>query len=74
MAAPPRINLLGEILIFPSTIFSSKYFLISLAIMRFLAALYSIYLYTRSQHGGSPKYIKPFPQFSALGYSLLFLH
>jgi len=74
IAAPPRINLLGEILIFPSTIFRSKYFLISLAIISFLAALYRIYLYTRSQHGGSPKYIKPFPQFSALGYSLLFLH
>nr|YP_009925554.1 NADH dehydrogenase subunit 4 [Tanea lineata]QNH82277.1 NADH dehydrogenase subunit 4 [Tanea lineata] len=74
MAAPPSINLLGEIMIFPSIIFSSSYYLLSLGLMSFLAALYSMYLFTCSQHGGNPKYIKPFSNFSALGYLLLFLH
>nr|YP_009742281.1 NADH dehydrogenase subunit 4 [Polinices sagamiensis]QID90363.1 NADH dehydrogenase subunit 4 [Polinices sagamiensis] len=74
MAAPPSINLLGEIMIFPSVIFSSSYYLLSLAFMSFLAALYSMYLFTCSQHGGSPKYMKPFTNFSTLGYLLLFLH
>nr|YP_009742320.1 NADH dehydrogenase subunit 4 [Cryptonatica andoi]QID90415.1 NADH dehydrogenase subunit 4 [Cryptonatica andoi] len=74
MAAPPSINLLGEIMIFPSVIFSSSYYLLSLGLMSFLAALYSMYLFTCSQHGGSPKYTKPFSNFSTLGYSLLFLH
>nr|ALR49247.1 NADH dehydrogenase subunit 4 [Babylonia borneensis] len=74
MAAPPSINLLGEILIFPSTIFSSKYYLVPLGLMSFLAALYSMYLYTSIQHGGSPKFIKPFSQFKPTGFTLFFLH
>nr|QGP73086.1 NADH dehydrogenase subunit 4 [Turricula nelliae spuria] len=74
MAAPPSINLLGEIMIFPSTIFSSSYYLISLGLMSFLAALYSMYLYTATQHGGNPKFVKPFSQFKAPGFTLFFLH
>nr|YP_009503325.1 NADH dehydrogenase subunit 4 [Leucosyrinx sp. MNHN IM 2013-19304]AXA45395.1 NADH dehydrogenase subunit 4 [Leucosyrinx sp. MNHN IM 2013-19304] len=74
MAAPPSINLLGEIMIFPSTIFSSSYYLVSLGLMSFLAALYSMYLYTAIQHGGSPKFIKPFSQLKAPGFTLFFLH
>nr|YP_010713623.1 NADH dehydrogenase subunit 4 [Naria miliaris]WDA98755.1 NADH dehydrogenase subunit 4 [Naria miliaris] len=74
MAAPPSINLMGEIMIFPSVIFSSNYFLLPLSLMSFLAALYSMYLFTSIQHGGSPKFIKPFTNFKAPGYTLLFLH
>nr|YP_010713597.1 NADH dehydrogenase subunit 4 [Naria erosa]WDA98729.1 NADH dehydrogenase subunit 4 [Naria erosa] len=74
MAAPPSINLMGEIMIFPSVIFSSNYFLLPLSLMSFLAALYSMYLFTSIQHGGSPKFIKPFSNFKAPGYTLLFLH
>nr|QTT61221.1 NADH dehydrogenase subunit 4 [Tritia varicosa] len=74
MAAPPSINLLGEIMIFPSTIFSSKYYLISLGLMSFLAALYSMYLYTSTQHGGSPKFMKPFNGFKSSGFTLFLLH
>nr|AXA45317.1 NADH dehydrogenase subunit 4 [Marshallena sp. MNHN IM 2013-9821] len=74
MAAPPSVNLLGEIMIFPATIFSSKYYLIPLGLMSFLAALYSMYLYTATQHGGSPKFIKPFNQFKTVGFTLLALH
>nr|AXA45408.1 NADH dehydrogenase subunit 4 [Otitoma sp. MNHN IM 2013-9848] len=74
MAAPPSINLLGEIMIFPSTIFSSSYYLVSLGLMSFLAALYSMYLYTAIQHGGSPKFVKPFNQFKVPGFTLFFLH
>lgn len=74
MAAPPSINLLGEIIIFPATMFFSMYCLLPLGLIRFLAALYSIYLYTCTQHGGGPKYVKPFNRFASLGYSLLFLH
>nr|QTT61286.1 NADH dehydrogenase subunit 4 [Tritia grana] len=74
MAAPPSINLLGEIMIFPATIFSSKYYLISLGLMSFLAALYSMYLYTSTQHGGSPKFVKPFNDFKSSGFTLFLLH
>nr|APH08714.1 NADH dehydrogenase subunit 4 [Benthomangelia sp. JEU-2016] len=74
MAAPPSINLLGEIMIFPSTIFSSKYFLLPLAMMSFLAALYSMYLFTNIHHGGNPKFMKPFNVIKAPTYLLLLLH
>uniref|UniRef100_UPI00315D70D3 NADH dehydrogenase subunit 4 n=1 Tax=Voluta musica TaxID=3169513 RepID=UPI00315D70D3 len=74
MAAPPSINLLGEIMIFPSTIFSSKYFLVSLALMSFLAALYSMYLFTSIHHGGSPKFLKPFSSLKIPGFTLFFMH
>nr|YP_010713571.1 NADH dehydrogenase subunit 4 [Monetaria moneta]WDA98703.1 NADH dehydrogenase subunit 4 [Monetaria moneta] len=74
MAAPPSINLMGEIMIFPSVIFSSNYFILPLSLMSFLAALYSMYLFTSIQHGGSPKFIKPFTSFKAPGYTLLLLH
>lgn len=74
IAAPPSINLLGEIIIFPSTIFRSSYFLVSLGLIRFLAALYSIYLFTSIQHGGSPKFIKPFNDFKIPGFTIFFLH
>nr|QHD26813.1 NADH dehydrogenase subunit 4 [Melo melo] len=74
MAAPPSINLLGEIMIFPSAIFCSKYYLLPVGLMSFLAALYSMYLYTSIQHGGSPKFIKPFSSLKMSGFTLLFMH
>nr|YP_011014782.1 NADH dehydrogenase subunit 4 [Fulgoraria chinoi]WQB41287.1 NADH dehydrogenase subunit 4 [Fulgoraria chinoi] len=74
MAAPPSINLLGEIMIFPCMIFSSKYFLVSLGLMSFLAALYSMYLFTSVHHGGSPKFLSPFSSFKIPGFTLLFMH
>nr|QXP99766.1 NADH dehydrogenase subunit 4 [Melanoides tuberculata] len=74
MAAPPSINLLGEIMIFSSVIFSSKYFIFPLAMMSFLAALYSMYLFTCSQHGAAPKFMKPFGQINPTSLSLLLLH
>nr|WOX01916.1 NADH dehydrogenase subunit 4 [Oncomelania hupensis] len=74
MAAPPSINLLGEIMIFPSVIFSSSYYTLSLGMMSFLAALYNMYLYTTTQHGGSPKYMKPVASLKSSMFLLLFLH
>nr|YP_010890258.1 NADH dehydrogenase subunit 4 [Conus marmoreus]WJJ70355.1 NADH dehydrogenase subunit 4 [Conus marmoreus] len=74
MAAPPSINLLGEIMIFPAVIFSSSYCLLPLAFMSFLSALYSMYLFTTIHHGGSPKFIKPFNLTKPSSFLLLFLH
>nr|WIM50770.1 NADH dehydrogenase subunit 4 [Conus ventricosus] len=74
MAAPPSINLLGEIMIFPAVIFSSTYCLVPLAFMSFLSALYSMYLFTAIHHGGSPKFIKPFILIKSPTFLVLFLH
>nr|QBM10934.1 NADH dehydrogenase subunit 4 [Onustus exutus] len=74
MAAPPSINLLGEIMIFPAAMLSSSYYIITLGLMSFLSALYSMYLFTCSQHGGNPKFMKPFGPFKSLNHTLLLLH
>nr|QJD26718.1 NADH dehydrogenase subunit 4 [Cymbiola nobilis] len=74
MAAPPSINLLGEIMIFPSAFFTSKYYILPVGFMSFLAAFYSMYLYTSIQHGGSPKFVKPFSSFKASGFTLFLMH
>nr|YP_010580823.1 NADH dehydrogenase subunit 4 [Coralliophila richardi]UZT26956.1 NADH dehydrogenase subunit 4 [Coralliophila richardi] len=74
MAAPPSINLLGEILAYPAAMFSSYYFLGPLGLMSFLAAVYSMYLYTTTQHGGSPAFLSPVTGFKAPALTLLLLH
>jgi hypothetical protein len=42
--------------------------------IRFLAAVYSLYLYVATQHGGSPKTLFPFSNFNSLNLSVLFFH
>jgi len=74
MAGPPRINLLGEIIIFPSLIFNSLFLVLPLAMIRFFSALYRMYLYTCTQHGAAPKYEKPFGRMRSQPLILLVLH
>nr|ANZ03394.1 NADH dehydrogenase subunit 4 [Georissa bangueyensis] len=59
MAAPPSINLLGEILAFPAVIISTPWTVTTLAIMSFTTAIYNLFLYTTTQHGGNPSFINP---------------
>lgn len=54
MAAPPSINLAGEIWLITSIISASKLNAIRLALISFLVGAYSLYLYTRVRHGNSP--------------------
>nr|YP_009417598.1 NADH dehydrogenase subunit 4 [Steromphala umbilicaris]AQD17678.1 NADH dehydrogenase subunit 4 [Steromphala umbilicaris] len=74
MAAPPSINLLSEILVFPSILFYSLWLLIPLGMMSFLAAVYSLFLYVSTQHGGFSKFIFPFVGMKSNSLLLLFLH
>nr|QHD18699.1 NADH dehydrogenase subunit 4 [Epitonium scalare] len=74
MASPPSVNLLGEILIFPAVTMISAYMLIFMGLMSFFAAVYSMYLYTCTQHGGSPKYIGSFMGFKSLSLCVILLH
>nr|YP_009318316.1 NADH dehydrogenase subunit 4 [Astralium haematragum]AOZ71797.1 NADH dehydrogenase subunit 4 [Astralium haematragum] len=74
MAAPPSINLLSEILVFPSVLFSSIWLSIPLMMMSFLAAVYSLFLYVTTQHGGYPKFSSSFMNMKEVSLLLLFLH
>nr|YP_010728523.1 NADH dehydrogenase subunit 4 [Endochironomus albipennis]WEF49764.1 NADH dehydrogenase subunit 4 [Endochironomus albipennis] len=51
MAAPPSVNLLGEIGLLNSIIGWSKISMILLILISFFSAAYSLYLYSYSQHG-----------------------
>nr|YP_010585908.1 NADH dehydrogenase subunit 4 [Glossosoma caudatum]UZZ43631.1 NADH dehydrogenase subunit 4 [Glossosoma caudatum] len=74
MAAPPSLNLVGEISLFNSLIGWSWLTFISLMLISFLSAGYSLYLYSFSQHGGIS--LKVYFCSSGLSreYLMLFLH
>nr|YP_009159609.1 NADH dehydrogenase subunit 4 [Metanephrops thomsoni]AKQ49243.1 NADH dehydrogenase subunit 4 [Metanephrops thomsoni] len=51
MAAPPTINLLGEINLIMSVVSWSKISMMGIAFLSFFSAAYTLYLYSMSQHG-----------------------
>nr|DAZ91232.1 TPA_asm: ND4 [Gammarus fossarum] len=51
MAAPPSLNLVGELLLIITLVSLSKYLMVVLGSMSFLGACYSLYLFSLSQHG-----------------------
>lgn len=51
IGAPPFINLLGEIILIIRIIFYSKYIIFILFIIRFISVVYSLFIYTVTQHG-----------------------
>nr|QKQ14770.1 NADH dehydrogenase subunit 4 [Coccidophilus cariba] len=51
MAAPPSLNLLGEIILMNSLISNFYFWMIFLMLISFFSAVYSIYLYSYTQHG-----------------------
>nr|WBV74592.1 NADH dehydrogenase subunit 4 [Cordax unidentatus] len=51
MAAPPSINLLGEVSLFMGILNWTKMSIVALMLISFMAAVYSLYLYAFSQHG-----------------------
>nr|APX39456.1 NADH dehydrogenase subunit 4 [Cassida denticollis] len=74
MAAPPSLNLLGEILLLKSLISYSYFLMIVLVFTSFFSAVYSIYLFSYTNHG---KYYSGF--YCTYGgvireYLLMFLH
>nr|AOY39157.1 NADH dehydrogenase subunit 4 [Meropathus sp. BMNH 675618] len=51
MSSPPSLNLLGEIMLINSLMSWSYFCMITLSVMLFMSAVYSLYLYSYSQHG-----------------------
>nr|ANJ70639.1 NADH dehydrogenase subunit 4 [Sialis sp. BMNH 1425199] len=51
MAAPPSLNLLGEISLLNSILFWSVVSMLLLSLVSFFSAAYTLYLYSYSQHG-----------------------
>nr|AEV91693.1 NADH dehydrogenase subunit 4 [Thysanoessa raschii] len=51
MAAPPTLNLLGEVSLILSVVSWSKISMIGIALLSFFSAAYTLYMYSLSQHG-----------------------
>nr|QSZ78284.1 NADH dehydrogenase subunit 4 [Leptocimbex praiaformis] len=74
MAAPPSLNLLGEIMLINSLMSWSSLVLILLMILTFFSASYSLYLYSFTQHGNFNINIYSFSQGYFREFILLMLH
>nr|AML26485.1 NADH dehydrogenase subunit 4 [Staphylinidae sp. BMNH 1274658] len=74
MAAPPSFNLLGEILLLNSVISWSYYSSFMLIFISFFSAVYSLYLYSFTQHGMIYLGLYSFYLGNLREYLLLILH
>nr|AFQ62394.1 NADH dehydrogenase subunit 4 [Kateretes pedicularius] len=74
MAAPPSFNLLGEIILINSLISYSWLTMIFLSLMSFFSAVYSLFLYSFSQHGLLSSGVYSFYFGYSREFLLLFLH
>nr|AML26398.1 NADH dehydrogenase subunit 4 [Staphylinidae sp. BMNH 1274636] len=74
MAAPPSFNLLGEIMLINSLISWSFICMLTLSLMSFFSAAYSLYLYAYSQHGKLYSGLYSFSLGYNREYLLLLLH
>nr|QXJ41887.1 NADH dehydrogenase subunit 4 [Pissodes strobi] len=74
MAAPPSMNLLGEILLINSLFLYNKYIMLLLFFLVFYSAVYSLFLYSYTQHGSFYSGLYSFSEINIREYLLLFLH
>jgi NADH-ubiquinone oxidoreductase chain 4 len=74
MAAPPSLNLIGEILLINSLIFYRKLFILVLIFLCFFRAVYSLFLYSYTQHGKIYLGIYFYKCINYREFLLLFLH
>nr|AIL31457.1 NADH dehydrogenase subunit 4 [Daimio tethys] len=74
MAAPPTINLMGEISLINSLVSWSWMTMLMLMLIPFLSAGYSLYLYSYTQHGKYNLNLYSFYTGVSREYLLLFLH
>nr|YP_010988656.1 NADH dehydrogenase subunit 4 [Allanaspides helonomus]WOR80948.1 NADH dehydrogenase subunit 4 [Allanaspides helonomus] len=74
MAAPPSLNLLGEISLIISVVSWSKISLVMIGFLSFFSAAYSLYMFSLSQHGHFCKTIYSCCSGKVREYLILSLH
>jgi len=74
IAAPPSINLLREITLITATLSKSIYFTPLLGLVRFLTAIYSLHIYTTTQHGQIRNYTNPLTTIKPKDILVLSIH
>lgn len=74
IAAPPTLNLLGEISLFNRIIFWSAYSIVFLSFISFFGAAYSLFIYSFTQQGKIYSALYSFSINFVREYLILFLH
>nr|YP_009525981.1 NADH dehydrogenase subunit 4 [Pseudocrangonyx daejeonensis]AXT17550.1 NADH dehydrogenase subunit 4 [Pseudocrangonyx daejeonensis] len=74
MAAPPTLNLVGEVMLIMSILSWCKVSGLILSVLSFFSACYSLYLFSLSQHGGYLYSKKGFYSGRVMEYSVAFMH
>nr|AOY39950.1 NADH dehydrogenase subunit 4 [Curculionidae sp. BMNH 1040049] len=74
MAAPVSLNLFGEVVVINSLIYFDKIFSVICFFLTFMSAVYSLYLYSFSQHGKLISLSFVFYSVSIREFSILFFH
>nr|ANG08430.1 NADH dehydrogenase subunit 4 [Hycleus chodschenticus] len=74
MAAPPSFNLMGEIMLIISLVFHDSLNMLTLMLLSFFGAAYSLYLYSFTQHGKVYSGLFSFSAGNSREYLLLLLH
>lgn len=74
MAAPPRINLMREIILIIAIIKQSIIVIIPLRLIRFVTVAYSLYLYSSTNHGANINISIPMSRIKLSDINLITLH
>nr|YP_009442002.1 NADH dehydrogenase subunit 4 [Anisandrus dispar]AOY40223.1 NADH dehydrogenase subunit 4 [Anisandrus dispar] len=74
MSAPPSLNLVGEIILINSIYLYSSFFLFFLFFLVFYSGVYSLFLYSFTQHGQYYSGLFSISQINSREFLLLFLH
>ena len=74
IAAPPSINLLREIILITAALSKSLFIIPLLRLVRFLTAIYSLHIYTTTQHGQVRNYTNPLNSIKSKDILLLSIH
>nr|APX39857.1 NADH dehydrogenase subunit 4 [Longitarsus tabidus] len=74
MAAPPSLNLVSEIMLINSLVMFSNFNMIFLSLISFFSAVYSLFLYSYTQHGMFYSGLFSFMNINSREFLLLFLH
>lgn len=74
IGAPPSLNLLGEIILIASITAFSFWSTPLLILARFLAAAYSLFLFSSTQHGSTPGFSSPLSIFIPRNFTISFIH
>nr|BDQ44236.1 NADH dehydrogenase subunit 4 [Amynthas glaucus] len=74
MAAPPTINLLSEIMLITSIMSTTTWSILTLSLVSFFTAAYSLYMYTAMNHGTTMTTTNSLMNVKSKDFSLMLMH